>query len=597
MVWPTWNSCVISAGLWGCVLLLTSLSAFCASLADPNGLCCDNIPIISHILKDCKSEKCPSGVSSGHNNKGKAGQDCCCLVKAVPVKSCTITSPAKTTALTLTDEEKSGSNCNCEFFVKKQNNLNHSTPSKAQTLNKKCTKNDVVNCKAYSSILQGVKNIVEETEGFDGTKKEIISEGMKGLVIKYNKHNFTDIHLALPSLGATKKDTDIIMVTISNEALQKAIGRNGSVQVGIVMFNESIFPGAQKSSLLSDEVIAIELGSPISDLTDNITITFYHADTLQDRKCVFWDVISNGSKAIWNESGCQTVKEKKQTVCSCNHLTFFAVLTNPNNITLSASTLKALTYISYIGCGVSLFFLGVTLFMYFMLRKQKSDHSTTIHQSLCSVLFLLNLTFLLNEWLASYNNDGLCQFIAALMHYSLLCTFTWFGIEAFHLYLLMIKVFNTYIKHYRMKLSLAGWGLPAVAVIVCLSLKKYGKYKIYMEEGSVSMCWLTDPAVLYVTIAYYALLFLCSVVIFSLVAVKIVQLGKSGSSLFEKGSTRRNVCTLLGLCCLLGLTWGIMFFNFGSLQVPALYAFSILNSLHGFFVFLRYYALTIDHQE
>ncbi|MGH0133532.1 UNVERIFIED_CONTAM: hypothetical protein FKN15_035311 [Acipenser sinensis] len=341
-----------------------------------------------------------------------------------------------------------------------------------------------------------VKNIIEDTKGFNGPTKEIISKGMKGLVMKYNEHNFTDIHLALPSLGATKKDTDTIMVKISNEALQKAIGRNGSVQVGVVMFNESIFP-------------------------------------------------------------------------------------NPNNVALSDSTLKALTYISYIGCGVSLFFLGVTLFMYIMLRKKKSDHSTTIHQSLSSALFLLNLTFLLNEWLASYNNDKLCQFIAALMHYSLLCTFTWFGIEAFHLYLLMIKVFNTYIKHYRKKLSLAGWGIPAVAVIVCLSLKKYGNYKIYTEKGSVSMCWLTDPVVLYVTIAYYALLFLCGLVIFSVVAVKIVKLGKSGSGHLEKGSTRRNVCTLLGLCCLLGLTWGIMFFNFGPLEEPALYAFSILNSLHG----------------
>ncbi|MBN3272166.1 AGRG6 protein, partial [Polyodon spathula] len=167
------------------------------------------------------------------------------------------------------------------------------------------------------------------------------------------------------------------------------------------------------------------------------------------------------------------------------------------------------------------------------------------------------------------------------MHYSLLCTFTWFGIEAFHLYLLMIKVFNTYIKHYRKKLSLVGWGIPAIAVIVCSSLKKYGNYTIYTEKGSVSMCWLTDPAVRYVTIACYALVFLWSMVIFSVVTLKIVQLGKSGSSHLEKGSTRRNVCTLLGLCCLLGLTWGIIFFNFGALEEPALYTFTILNSLHG----------------
>ncbi|XP_041077346.1 adhesion G-protein coupled receptor G2-like isoform X2 [Polyodon spathula] len=493
MVWPTWNSCVVSAGLWGCVLLLTSLSAFCAS---PD----------------------------------------------------------------------------------------------AQTLINKCKGSDVGHCKAYSSILQCVKNIVKDTKEFTGPIKEITSEGMKGLVIKYNKHSFTDIQLALPSLGDTNKDTDTIKVTISNEALQKAIGRNESMQVGIIMFNKSIFPDAQNSSLLLDEVIAIELGTPISDLTDNITITFYHEYTLEDRKCVFWDVISNGSNAIWNESGCQTVCGTNQTVCSCNHLTFFAVLMSPNNITLSNISLKALTYITYIGCGVSLFSLGVTLFMYIMLRK--SDHSTTIHQSLCSALFLLNLAFLLNEWLTSYNIHGLCQLIAALMHYSLLCTFTWFGIEAFHLYLLMIKVFNTYIKHYRKKLSLVGWGIPAIAVIVCSSLKKYGNYTIYTEKGSVSMCWLTDPAVRYVTIACYALVFLWSMVIFSVVTLKIVQLGKSGSSHLEKGSTRRNVCTLLGLCCLLGLTWGIIFFNFGALEEPALYTFTILNSLHGFFVFLRYYALS-----
>ncbi|RXN00111.1 Adhesion G protein-coupled receptor G3 [Acipenser ruthenus] len=274
----------------------------------------------------------------------------------------------------------------------------------------KCDKKSVEQCNdVVSSISKAIKNILTDKTAFDGPKKEINFTGFYGIVAKYNITDKKPLLIPLPL-----QDTHSVEIKLTLEALQQASGHNNdSSQYGVGRFlNSNLFPDEQNSSLLSDEVIAIELGSPISDLTDNITITFYHEDTLQ----------------------------------------------NPNNITLSASTLKALTYISYIGCGVSLFFLGVVLFMYFILWKQKSDDSTTIHQSLCSALFLLNLTFLLNEWLASYNNDGLCQFIAALMHYSLLCTFTWFGIEAFHLYLLMIKVFNTFKKHYRMKLSLAGWG-------------------------------------------------------------------------------------------------------------------------------------------
>lgn len=86
------------------------------------------------------------------------------------------------------------------------------------------------------------------------------------------------------------------------------------------------------------------------------------------------------------------------------------------------------------------------------------DTSMSIHVSLSGALFLLNSTFLLTEWGPTVEPDWVCEFIAALMHYSLLCCLTWMAIEALHLYLLLIKVYNTYYKCYLLKLSLVGWG-------------------------------------------------------------------------------------------------------------------------------------------
>lgn len=96
---------------------------------------------------------------------------------------------------------------------------------------------------------------------------------------------------------------------------------------------------------------------------------------------------------------------------------------------------------------------------------------------------------------------------------------------------------------------------------------------------NLTRCWLTEPAVLYFTIGYFAVLFLFNAVIFTKVTVKVVQLRRAGAP--KKSISRRELHTVLGMACLLGITWGVMFFNFGPLQEPALYAFSILNSLHG----------------
>lgn len=146
----------------------------------------------------------------------------------------------------------------------------------------------------------------------------------------------------------------------------------------------------------------------------------------------------------------------------------------------------------------------------------------------------------------------------AIFHYFLLCAFTWMALEAFHLYLLIIKVFNTYFGHYFLKLSLVGWGLPALIVIGTGSANSYGPYAIRNKENIIvlELCWFRKETALYVTVhGYFLFIFLVSAVVLALVAWKIFTL-PSGVAGKERRTNWKRVLTILGLSSLVGVTWG-----------------------------------------
>nr|XP_014339426.1 PREDICTED: G-protein coupled receptor 56-like [Latimeria chalumnae] len=72
-------------------------------------------------------------------------------------------------------------------------------------------------------------------------------------------------------------------------------------------------------------------------------------------------------------------------------------------------------------------------------------------------LLALNLSFLLDTPLASYQADGLCKTIAVALHFSLLSTVTWVGINGFALFMQVYNVFKRHEPSIRL-LSLIGWG-------------------------------------------------------------------------------------------------------------------------------------------
>nr|XP_055042897.1 adhesion G-protein coupled receptor G2 [Misgurnus anguillicaudatus] len=377
--------------------------------------------------------------------------------------------------------------------------------------------------------------------------------------------------------------------TIPKEATEKAFNQtNGTSFLAVFRF-PNMTKDKNDTEYLDDQVYAIDMGTKISNLNDTIILTFtYKKDKVP--LCVSWD--GNGNKPNWTTDGCNTSTVENKIQCSCTHLTFFAVLMSTAD-PIPYQDLVTLSYITYIGCGLSMFFLGVGLFMHFLLRKAKASDSVHVLINLFVALFLLNLAFLSNEYVAGMKNTIGCRIMAGFMHYCMLASFTWFAVEAFHLCLQMAK-HTVRIQDYILKISVVGWVPPAIIVTIIYFLGKYGEKTIETDtSNNATMCWILDNTVHYVVnIGYYSFVFVFTFSTFIVVLRWLCLFRSKRWQKMEKAKRPKtgssDITTIMGLCCLLGLTWSFSFFSYGAMRLPSYYIFTILNSFQGFFLFIYY---------
>uniref|UniRef100_A0A8C3WK55 Adhesion G protein-coupled receptor G2 n=1 Tax=Catagonus wagneri TaxID=51154 RepID=A0A8C3WK55_9CETA len=329
------------------------------------------------------------------------------------------------------------------------------------------------------------------------------------------------------------------------------------------------------------------------------TTTFAAQDpaNLQDDlgvRCVFWDLGRNGGRGGWSSDGC-SVKDRRlnETTCTCSHLTSFGVLLDLSRTSLPPAQMMALTFITYIGCGLSSIFLSVTLVTYIAFEKIRRDYPSKILIQLCAALLLLNLVFLLDSWIALYDIRGLCISVAVFLHYFLLVSFTWMGLEAFHMYLALVKVFNTYIRKYILKFCIVGWGIPAVVVTIVLIISPdnygLGSYGKFPNGSPDDFCWINSNAVFYITVVgYFCVIFLLNVSMFIVVLVQLCRIKKKKQLGAQRKTSIQDLRSVAGLTFLLGITWGFAFFAWGPVNVTFMYLFAIFNTLQGFFIFIFY---------
>uniref|UniRef100_H3DLJ0 Adhesion G protein-coupled receptor G4b n=1 Tax=Tetraodon nigroviridis TaxID=99883 RepID=H3DLJ0_TETNG len=346
----------------------------------------------------------------------------------------------------------------------------------------------------------------------------------------------------------------------------------------------------KKGRALNTFVVAASVtnaSAPIQNLDDQVNVTLYHLtpNTLQnDIQCVYWNLNKNNGQGDWDDYGCRKYNSSTHyTTCLCNHLTHFGVLLDVSRTPVDSDNEQILTIITYLGCGVSSLFLGITILTYTAFEKLRRDYPSQILINLSLALLGLNLVFLVNSWLSSWGVYGLCVAAASLLHYFLLASFTWMGLEAVHMYFALVKVFNVYVPSYILKFCVLGWGAPLLicSLVFVVNHCTYGS----LSPPSLS-CFIQNDVTFYVSVVATPCWFFSSTLRFLWWFLSKFRHMKVNSPAGSRHGLVHHLKGAASLTLLLGLTWTVGFFTWGPARIFMLYLFSGLNSLQGFFIFI-----------
>uniref|UniRef100_A0A3B5L804 Adhesion G protein-coupled receptor G4b n=1 Tax=Xiphophorus couchianus TaxID=32473 RepID=A0A3B5L804_9TELE len=328
-------------------------------------------------------------------------------------------------------------------------------------------------------------------------------------------------------------------------ALQNNFPQNGLNQnQPRIQFQFYANPLLFKEPFLSTFVVSASVSnasSPIKDLHEEVKVMLHHLQpSVHDRQvqCVYWNFNKNGHGG-WDDHGCRKYNSTPDyTTCLCDHLTHFGVLLDVSRTQLDPLHEQILTIITYVGCGVSSLFLGITILTYIAFKLRR-DYPSQILINLSLALLGLNLMFLINSWLSSWSVYSVCVAAASLLHYFLLASFTWMGLEAVNMYFALVKVFNVYVPSYILKFCALGW-IPLVICIMVLIVNRDAYFVVVLIQ--IRRMRFNSPA-----------------------------------------GTRRGVLQDLkgaaSLTFLLGLTWTVGFFTWAPARAVLMYLFAGLNTL------------------
>eukprot|EP00731_Ephydatia_muelleri_P037764 Em0557g2a len=250
--------------------------------------------------------------------------------------------------------------------------------------------------------------------------------------------------------------------------------------------------------------IIISVGGNATALADSLLLSFQvtkAAEKASNISAVQWITNSvDGSNmypgGVWSTEGIRTTRKANNTVTAVVQLWSkvrsnkktvkvfqgnFGILLdlNPGGVDCPAADI-----LSAIGIIVSLITLLFFLITYLSSSRLRTSEHGLVLINMGIALLCLYAVFML----ASYSTPvpALCGTGAAFVHYFMLVYFMWTGVEAVILFIKLVIVFSSDIRHLALKLGLVAWLVPFLVVIISVG----AGHNYYINQNYCRPSWL-----------------------------------------------------------------------------------------------------------
>ncbi|MBN3321600.1 AGRE3 protein, partial [Atractosteus spatula] len=303
--------------------------------------------------------------------------------------------------------------------------------------------------------------------------------------------------------------------------------------------------------------------------------------------CVYWK--SEGNESSWSETGLKVIHSNEtHTVCSSDHLSSFAVIMATNSKQINEDSV--LSIISYVFVITALICLILAIITFVFCKSVHKGHNTIhLHLSLC--LFMAHLLFLTGG--SKTDHNVICAVIAGVLHFFFLASFVWMCLEGVQLLLLVMNLrvvkYSSRSRLTKRYLLPPGYGIPAIIVAVSAGVFPGG-------YGTQTSCWLSyERGFNWSFHGPVSFLISVNIILFTIILWALrSQLGFLNTDISRVRNTRLLTFKSMAQCFIMGCSWILGFFQD---VIFFKYAFVIINSLQGPFIFLVHCVLSQQIRE